>query len=172
MKLLYGSQNFGYNTPQSDKDWMCFVYPTWNDVVNNNVKSVETVDEDGCATKIKDIRLIMKMIKKCNFSDLQILYSQEMYGCEDLSWFIQNRDRLVKNNMAQLYKTNCGYITSCLKKKTDKGLIRAMSTAQMVCRAFDNEEFVMLNTNLASMRLDVMNKQEMYTNYIHETLSK
>ena len=47
MKLLYGSQDFGYDTPQSDKDWLEFVYPTWKDVLANNMISKECKNEDG-----------------------------------------------------------------------------------------------------------------------------
>ena len=136
MKLLYGSQNFGYDTPESDKDWLEFVYPTWEDIVSNNMKNKERKNEDGSVTKVKDIRLIIKMVEKSNFNDLQVLYSQEMYGCEDLKWFIDNRDALVKHNLHQLFYTNKGYILSCLKSGTQKDLVRALAFTNMIVKAF------------------------------------
>lgn len=60
MKLLYGSQNFGYNLVNSDKDWLEFVYPTWEQIIKGDLISKERQNEDGSITKVKDIRLIAK----------------------------------------------------------------------------------------------------------------
>lgn len=154
MKLLYGSQNFGYDTPQSDKDWLEFVYPTWKDIVSNNMVNKEKKNEDGSITKVKDIRLIIKMIEKANFNDLQILYSQEAYECEDLRWFYDNRNLLVRANLRQLFYTNKGYIMSCLKSGTRKDLIRAWCFMILIARAFDIKYFKLKVDGLCDYRLD------------------
>ena len=172
MKLLYGSQNFGYDTPESDKDWLEFVYPTWEDIVSNNMKNKERKNEDGSVTKVKDIRLIIKMVEKSNFNDLQVLYSQEMYGCEDLKWFIDNRDALVKHNLHQLFYTNKGYILSCLKSGTQKDLVRALAFTNMIVKAFNENEFVMREPKFSKIR--EANSQEFNEckEYIYKKLSE
>lgn len=172
MKLLYGSQNFGYDTPESDKDWLEFVYPTWEDIVSNNMKNKERKNEDGSVTKVKDIRLIIKMIEKSNFNDLQVLYSQEMYGCEDLKWFIDNRDALVKHNLHQLFYTNRGYILSCLKSGTQKDLVRALSFTSMILKAFGSDEFIMREPMFGQMRESDSKDFKTCAEYIHKKLSK
>lgn len=143
MRLLYGSQNFGYDTPQSDRDWLEFVYPSWINIIRNNQISIEHSNEDGSVTKMKDIRLISKMIEKANFNDLQFLYSQETYGCEDLKWFFENRGRLVRANLKQMYNTNKGYILAQLKSGTKKDMVRALCFLELIKRALSDEEFVM-----------------------------
>ena len=154
MKLLYGSQNFGYDTPNSDKDWLEFVYPTWKDIVSNNMVNKEKKNEDGSVTKVKDIRLIIKMIEKANFNDLQILYSQETYECEDLRWFYDNRNLLVRANLRQLFYTNKGYIMSCLKSSTRKDLVRAWCFMILIARAFDVKYFKLKVDDLRDYRMD------------------
>lgn len=172
MKLLYGSQNFGYDTPESDKDWLEFVYPTWEDIVSNNMKNKERKNEDGSVTKVKDIRLIIKMVEKSNFNDLQVLYSQEMYDCEDLKWFIDNRDVLVRHNLHQLFYTNRGYILSCLKSGTQKDLVRALAFTNMIVKAFNENEFVMREPKFSKIR--EANSQEFNEckEYIYKKLSE
>lgn len=154
MRLLYGSQNFGYNTPQSDKDWLEFVYPTWEDIISNNMISKEKKNEDGSVTKVKDIRLIIKMVEKANFNDLQFLYSQETYNCEDLRWFYDNRNLLIRANLRQLFYTNKGYILSCIKSGTRKDLIRAWCFMVLIARAFDVKHFKLKVDDLGTYRLD------------------
>lgn len=172
MKILYGSQNFGYEIKESDKDWLSFVYPTWEDIVNNTMKSVEHQNEDGSVTKIKDIRLIIKMIEKCNFNDLQILYAQEYYHCADLSWFIEYRDVLVKHNLRQLYYSNRGYAISCLKKGTQKDLIRSIAFKNMIERAYSEEEFEMRDPSLAELRQKEKLDPQMVNKIVFESFDK
>ena len=172
MKLLYGSQNFGYDTPESDKDWLEFVYPTWEDIVSNNMKNKERKNEDGSVTKVKDIRLIIKMVEKSNFNDLQVLYSQEMYGCEDLKWFIDNRDALVKHNLHQLFYTNKGYILSCLKSGTQKDLVRALAFTNMIVKAFNENEFVMREPKFSKIREANSQEFDECKEYIYKKLSE
>lgn len=152
MKLLYGSQNFGYDTPQSDKDWLAFVYPTWQDIINHTMISKEIKNKDGSITKVKDIRLIIKMIEKANFNDLQFLYAQESYACEDLKWFYANRNLLIRANLRQLFYTNKGYIMSCLKSGTRKDIIRAWCFTTLIGRALDPAPFTLKVSDLQAYR--------------------
>lgn len=119
MKILYGSQNFGYEKPDSDHDYMMIVYPNWNDIMINNTVSKTLVTSDKSLIKVKDIRLIPSMFTKSCFSDLQILYSKQYINCEDLAWFIDNRDLIIRANLYNAYKSNSGIIRKSLLK-TDK----------------------------------------------------
>lgn len=154
MRLLYGSQNFGYDTKDSDKDWLEFVYPTWDDIISNRMISKEYKTMDGTVTKVKDIRLIIKMIEKANFNDLQFLYAQEMSDCEDLRWFYDNKNLLVRANLRQLFYTNKGYILSCLKSGTRKDLIRAWCFMVLIARAFDFKWFRLKVEDLGEYRIN------------------
>ena len=61
--MLYGSQNFGYDTELSDKDYLQFILPTWDNIVNNKLISYETKSNiDNGIIKVKDIRLIINVI--------------------------------------------------------------------------------------------------------------
>lgn len=152
MKLLYGSQNFGYDIDNSDKDWLEIVYPSWQDILNNKLINKEIKNEDGSVTKVKDIRCLIKMIEKCNFNDLQVLYSQEMYECEDLKWFIEHREEIVKHNLRQLYFTNRGYVVSCLMSGNSKDMIRAYCFMQLIERAFSGEVMNLCDKSLRDLR--------------------
>lgn len=126
MELLIGSQNFGYSTPESDKDWMQFVYPTWSDILNNNMTSKENILSDNTHVKIYDIRLINKIIWDAHISSLQFMFSTEYHDCDDLKWFIENRDRLCRVSISRAFKCNTSNMIRDLNKKHDaKTLTRA-----------------------------------------------
>lgn len=159
MKLLYGSQNFGYANDESDHDWLEFVYPTWKDVVNGGIISKEIKNDDGSFTKVKDIRLIPKMIKKANFNDLQFLFSVNKINCNDLNWFFENKDRLIRYDMWQLYKSNSGYINAQMNSNTLKGYIRAYAFTFYLIQVLNKREFVMCQPFFANLRQQI-NEQD------------
>lgn len=163
MKVLYGSQNFGYDSPTSDKDWVEFVYPTWDNILNNTLVNKELKNTDGSITKVKDIRLIPKMLMKLNFSDLQILYSVERYGCEDLQWLFDNRDRIVKHDLWQAFKTNSGMIKAQLKEDTNKSVIRAYAYTILLTRLINIDEFNLYNERLknATQKINNVTRNEL-----------
>lgn len=163
MKVLYGSQNFGYDSPTSDKDWVEFVYPTWDNILSNTLVNKELKNTDGSITKVKDIRLIPKMLMKLNFSDLQILYSVERYGCEDLQWLFDNRDRIIKYDLWQAFKTNSGMIRAQLKENTNKSVIRAYTYTILLTRLMNIDEFELYNNRLkqARQRINEVTKVEL-----------
>ena len=154
MKVLYGSQNFGYAVKGSDKDYMQFVYPTWEDILKNNVISKEVKNGDGSVTKVKDIRLIPKMIEKGNFNDLQFLYSKEVTNDDEFRWLFENRDRLVKANKLSCFRSNKGYIISCLKSGTRKDMVRALCFSELINRVLALGEFNLEVKGLSKYRED------------------
>lgn len=156
IKMLYGSQNFGYNDINSDKDYLQFVIPSWNNILKNELVSKEYKNSDGSITKIKDIRLIPKMIEKANFNDLQFLYAKEQEGTEILKWFYLNKDLLIKANLRQCYYSNCGFILGQLRELTSKNLIRAYTHYQLLKQLHENKKrIVFYNENLQSFREEI-----------------
>ena len=125
MKVLYGSQNFGFNTPSSDRDFMEIVFPTWDDVLKNRMISTTTKNDDGSLTKVVDIRVFLKNLIKGGFSDIQTLYAVEYIddcdkSLEDFKWFIDNRDRIIRVSPWDMYITNLGCMRTMYNPK--KGL--------------------------------------------------
>lgn len=167
MRLLYGSQNFGYELANSDEDWLEFVYPTWKQLIDGSMMNKEKKNDDGSVTKVKDIRLIPKMIKKANFNDLQFLYSQVRVNCDDLNWFFENRDKLVRYNMWQLYSSNVGYIKAQLRLNTTKSVIRAYAFTVYLIQALQTKEFVLQHKFFGHLRQNLTeNEKEVVKNLI------
>ena len=115
MKILYGSQNFGYDLPESDRDWMEVIFPTWDDIIHNRCVSATIKNTDGSQTKIRDIRKYVDYIKNGCISDFQTLWAKEYIDANDLKWFIDNRDRIVRYNLHKFYECNMGCIQTMLK---------------------------------------------------------
>lgn len=164
IKMLYGSQNFGYNDENSDKDYLMFVIPSWHDILKNNMISKECKDkETNSIIKIKDIRLIPKMIEKANFNDLQFLYAQEQEGTDILKWFYLNKDLLMKANLRQCYYSNCGFILGQLRELTSKNLIRAYTHYQLLKQLYENKKKIKFFNNKLQFdrkQIEKMNNKE------------
>lgn len=163
MKLLYGSQNFGYNKPESDKDWIEFIYPSWTDIISGKMVSREDI-QSGIHTKVYDIRRIRGIIIDSHFSQLQFLYSIEKYSCEDLNWFISNRDRICKSHKFNCYIHNANNMLRDLRiNPNPKNLTRAYVFKTLLERVLDeNSEFeVYVPDSLAfRMESESMSEQE------------
>lgn len=139
MQLLYGSQNFGYDTAESDRDFIKFTFPTWEDILAGN----KTEKEINCPTgiiKIKDIRAIKGMLNKPNFSSLQFMYSTEYNDCEDLEWFIQNRERLIRADIYNMYKHNLPIIRQNVDTLKPKNITRAFVYLTLLKRILNHKE--------------------------------
>ena len=138
---MFGSQNFGYNDKNSDKDWLELVYPTWEDIVNNRATSKEHIDNNGSHTKIYDIRLLRGMIEKCNINSTQIFYSVEQYDYDDMAWFIQNRERIIRATPDKLAHVSAKMIHSMIRAEhpTPKDVVRATAFANLVDKIINTD---------------------------------
>lgn len=153
MRLLYGSQNFGYDTDKSDKDWLEIVYPTWNDIVENKVISYEDILPDKSHIKVKDIRLLYDIILHGHFSEIQFMYSREYIDCEELQWFLENRSRLSRVNLYGSYRTNSLNMIRNLKERQDeKTLTRAYTFYQLLNNLLRVGDFELYNRNTLDFR--------------------
>lgn len=135
MRILYGSQNFGYDKPDSDVDYMDIVYPSWNDIMNNKGISTTIHNKDGSQIKVMDIRKVPSGLRKCDFSFLQILYSKQYIDCEDLRWFIENREYIARANVFSAYRSNSKHIKNMFQNKVDvKNVVRSLVFHDLLVR--------------------------------------
>lgn len=109
MKFLIGSQNFGLDNPDSDKDYMEFVYPTMSDLCKQIPTTKEIKNEDGNIIKKIDIRSLPSLFYKSNLDTLQLLYSKEVYDGGELGEYFRLReDKLSTINVPRLYMSVMG----------------------------------------------------------------
>ena len=47
MVVLYGSRNFGYESKESEKTWLEFKYPTWDNIINNEFIGYDRLGADN-----------------------------------------------------------------------------------------------------------------------------
>lgn len=173
MIMLYGSQNFGYSSENSDRDWFKIVYPTWNDILMRKTINYEEKNSDGSITKVKDIRLIPDILMKSGFTDLQFLFAREMYDCQDLQWLFDNRQRLIRINLWKMYQSNSGMAIESLKIGRSKDIVRAYAWIKCLERVLNKAEFTMYNSNLAKLRAELdNNREEFKESVIQEVLVK
>ena len=137
--FLYGSQNFGYDTVESDKDWVEIIIPDWDAILNNKMVSESKTNLDNSITKLRDIRFQSKLWINGHFNELQILFSKEMYNSEKLRWFIDNRQRIVKCDLWTLYNTNKRSVEEQLNKLNPKTLTRAYVFQQLLRSLLTND---------------------------------
>ncbi len=75
--MLYGSQNYGLSTPESDVDTKTMVFPSVNDVVlGKKMTSLDLVlPSDGSLNNVKDYRGMFQNYLKGNINFLETLYT-------------------------------------------------------------------------------------------------
>lgn len=89
MKYLLGSHFWGMNVEGSDKDYLQFVLPSKQDLFNGVFTSKQAEDDAGNDINIKDVRLILKELRKGSLRIFEMLYSEPiqcdnaMYSEED-----------------------------------------------------------------------------------------
>lgn len=122
MRFLIGSQNFGLDLPNSDKDYFRFIYPELKDLCNPIPRNREIKEEDSL-TKIIDIRSIPSLFFKSNLDTLQLLYSKEVINGGELEkYFREYEQELSTINLPRLYKSVMGSAMNRFKRETSKDL--------------------------------------------------
>ena len=72
---LYGSQNYGLDTENSDIDLKAVVLPSIDDIINNTQPVSTTVEFKDGLIDVKDIRLMFENYKKQNTNYLETLFT-------------------------------------------------------------------------------------------------
>lgn len=103
LKALVGSHNYNLDTPESDKDYKYFVWPTFDDLYDNEMYHKEVVTDTEDYT-IHDIRKLPMLLWKANLNFIEILYSRELTGDSNLLKYLkENRKKLATMNLPRLY---------------------------------------------------------------------
>ena len=75
--FLYGSQNYNMDGPNSDVDTKCLIVPSFEEIAfNKKAVNYEYHFDNGEHMKIIDIREFLKLLKKQNPNDLEILFTK------------------------------------------------------------------------------------------------
>lgn len=73
---LYGSQNYQMAHATSDLDFKAVVVPNLSDLVRNTKQVSKQIEFDGGLIDVKDLRLFMSTLLKCNPAYLETMYTQ------------------------------------------------------------------------------------------------
>lgn len=146
MKFLIGSQNFGLDMPDSDKDYFQFYYPELGDLCGRPLRDRDVKEENGSVTKYIDIRNIPSRFYKSNLNILQLLYSKEVAGDDWLQeYFRKNEENIGSLNIPRLYNSTMGIAQQRFKRQTSKDLAHIIFGFQALIQ-FEEQGF----TNLRS----------------------
>lgn len=123
MKFLVGSQNFGLDTSDSDKDYLQVLFPEVRDLCRSIPRTREIKSVDGSITKNVDIRAIPTLFYKSNLDTLQLLYSKEVIDGGALErYFLIYEDELSTINLPRFYQSIMGSAFNRFKRRTSKDL--------------------------------------------------
>lgn len=141
-RVLVGSQSVNLATPNSDKDFIVFNVPTWNDLYNKTEAKANQYISDTEDITFYDIRKIVDLAKKPNISNLAVFYTDEMkyYSCVGygknavLSSLVNNifdmRHEISQVNIPKLYEACTGMFLSDKKKyMQDTNRLKAAANA-------------------------------------------
>ena len=123
--FLYGSQNYGINTENSDIDTKAIIIPTINDLCLKKPISREIRFDNEEHCEIKDIREMIKMFKKQNINFIEILYTDyclinPKYNRIWQEYFINKREYISHISKRQTVMSICGQALHTLNQnKTD-----------------------------------------------------
>lgn len=92
--MLYGSQNYGVDLPDSDVDTRTIVLPSRMDIIRGKpMMSCEFIMKDGSLDSCKDLRLMFENYKKCNISFLETLFTDYYVGDGFEPYFRELQDK-------------------------------------------------------------------------------
>ncbi len=121
MKYLLGSHFWGMDTEESDKDYLEFVLPTKEEMFWGKFRSTQTKDEYGNDINIKDIRLMLKEVKKGSLRMFEMMYAPLVDDNCNLiletirKYLWSNRDKLFKELRIEFMKVIIGESRSRIK---------------------------------------------------------
>ena len=115
-KALVGSHNYNLNTPESDRDYKVFFYPSFDDLYSgqkySKAKTSETED-----IEYHDIRKLPDMLWKSNVNFLEVLFSTDVKTYDGLYKELHNKRELIaRMNLPYLYDACMGMFHKKLKE--------------------------------------------------------
>ena len=119
--FLYGSQNYGTSTENSDVDTKAILIPSFGDLILRKPvsKEIHLANNEHC--EVKDIRELVKMFKKQNINFLEILYTDyclvnPFYKEVWEDTFIKNRDKIVYYDVNKAIQSICSQAIQTIKQ--------------------------------------------------------
>lgn len=135
-KVLYGSQNYKLDLPDSDKDYKVLLLPTVRDMYDAKMlRSAVSDHENGTLTTI-DIRHWLNLVEKANPNAIELLYSVEQDLSGDVAFFFSllraNINKIIRTNLADFYRATKGlyYLVryAVLKTVAEQSVVGAIPT--------------------------------------------
>lgn len=72
---LYGSQNYGLDTEDSDMDFVAYIIPSFDDLFNK-IQVSKQYGFKGGKISVRDIRVILQIAKKLNPVDIEVFMTE------------------------------------------------------------------------------------------------
>lgn len=123
--FLYGSQNYGISTENSDVDTKAILVPTVQDLVLEKPVSREIQLENGEHCEVKDIRELIRMFEKQSINFIEVLFTDycwinPKYNHIWKKYFINNREEIAHMHERHTIMSAYGQAIYSLKQnKTD-----------------------------------------------------
>lgn len=111
---LYGSQNYGLETPKSDLDFKAVIVPTLDDIVFGRrlVSTTHEFDIDGVQglVDVKDVRAMCSCWRKQNVNFIELLFTQHYY----VNLIYAEEIRALRNNAEYIAHLDEAKALSCM----------------------------------------------------------
>ena len=161
MRILYGSQNFGYDIENSDRDYAEIVIPKWQDLFDKKLLNKTICNEDGSTLKQIDIRTLPQLFSGQNLADLQLLYSKEYIDIGIFKWFVDRKEKISKSNLYQFYVSNRRSAEQYLSKEiSPKNVTRVYIIFKALQRLLEDSEFDIFVEDAKSYREFLLGKPQ------------
>ena len=106
---LYGSQNYKLDTKDSDLDYKCVIIPTLDQLVSNSQPVSTTYDFEWGKIDLKDIRVFMETLSKCNPAYLETMFSKfSLTPCNTFNSIRELTPKLITERASLLARASCG----------------------------------------------------------------
>lgn len=132
MTALFGSQNYGLSTPESDVDTKSIIVPRLDDWLWSTEGNTNHVIEmpDGSHAELKPIVGMFKQFIKGNINFLEMLYTPYVDIAEGWEWLYnelaENADNICRHNMYKQTSVWFGYINQMITRT-----LRSSKTAKV-----------------------------------------
>lgn len=186
-RALVGSHNYNLNIPSSDRDYIQFFIPTFEDIYKGKPES-KVRNFPGMDVTEHDIRRLPELLWKANVNFLEILFSIDYFATthNELHQILDKKRGIARMNLPYLYNSSFGL--SYEKRKTvykngqfnPKDAYAALRILDFIIK-FHNSEFEDYQGSirykiLDPMRLELLavrnndNAEERYIRLVNELL--
>lgn len=173
--FLYGSQNYGLATENSDVDSIAILVPSVEDIILKKPICKEIVFENGEHCNVKDIREIIKEWKKQSIQALEILFTDYFIINEGYIsyWnnFLSIRNDIVHYDIERTFKSIAGqakqtYLRNPSDKKQIANALRLYNFLKSyltgysynVCLTSNNTAILNIKTGKTRLKEDAVRK--------------